>query len=151
MPTVLAGARIKMAEIALEYKTHAQRVLKGMAYPRSYTVVGDMTVDIEHVTTCKDDIKVHMKYTLNMADLTGDEILLHAAKNCNIAWIRKGLFRETNSTDVMEMSNTAVNAADYRPTRKARKIVDPFQAIMDMVKSGTMTKEDAIANLNAME
>ena len=128
----------------------AEIALKGETYARSYVVNGDMAVDIEHVTTCRDDVKVHMKYTLDMSELTGDELLLHAAKNCNIAWIRKDVFREMSSDEVLEMDGMTIDAADHRPTRKVRKVVDPFQAIKDMVSSGTLTKEQAIEMLNAM-
>ena len=58
---------------------------KGEKYNREFVVdVETRCIAVTHVTQCDGGEKVHMSYVLDLSGLTEEEILGHAARNCNI-------------------------------------------------------------------
>ena len=122
---------------------------KGEKYNREFVVdVATKCVAVTHVTQCEDKRKVHMSYVLDMSQLTDEEILGHAARNCNIQWIRPSLFRTKSAEAVMKLNGTTIDAADYRPT-KERGPVDPIEAAVKALMKVGLTREAAIGVLEA--
>jgi len=127
----------------------ATRAVKGEKYSREFVVdVETKCVAITHVTQCKDEKKVHMSYILNLSKLTDEELIGHAARNCNIQWIRPSLFRTKSTEQVMKLNGTTIDASDYRPT-KERGPIDPIEAAVKALMKVGMTRGQAIGVLEA--
>ena len=125
----------------------ATRAVKGEKYNREFVVdVETKCIAVTHVTQCKDEKKVHMSYVLDLSSLTEEEILGHAARNCNIQWIRPSLFRTLSADQAMNLNGQTIDASDYRPT-KERGPVDPIEAAVKALMKVGMTRKAAITVL----
>ena len=122
---------------------------KGEKYSREFVVdVETRCIAVTHVTQCEDKNKVHMSYVLDMSGLSEEEILGHAARNCNIQWVRPSLFRTLSAEQVMKLNGQTINASDHRPT-KERGSIDPIEAAVKALIKVGLTREQAIGVLEA--
>ena len=124
--------------------------MDGEKYSREFVVdVETKTVAITHVSKCDDDQKVHMSYLLDMSGLTEEELFGHAARNCNIQWIRPSLFRKIDSSEAMKLNGTTIDAGDHRPS-KIRGPADPEKSIKNgWKKIDLATKQAMMAEMQA--
>ena len=138
-----------MASEVIDMLEKAVVATKGEKYNREFVVdVETKCIAVTHVTQCEGGKKVHMSYVLDLSKLSEEEILGHAARNCNIQWIRPSLFRTKSAEQVMEMNGQTIDASDHRPT-KERGPVDPIEAAVKALMKLGMTREQAIGVLEA--
>jgi len=138
-----------MASEVIDMLEKAVVATKGEKYNREFVVdIETKCIAVTHVTQCEDKNKVHMSYVLDMSGLSEEEILGHAARNCNIQWVRPSLFRTKSAEAVMELNGQTIDASDYRPT-KERGPVDPIEAAVKTLMKVGLTREAAIGVLEA--
>jgi len=110
------------------------RVLDGVTYPRSNTAdVEKKTVDVVHVTTCKDG-RAYVKTTFDFNGVDDADILECAARHLVIA-CRSVEYRTRTVDEAIEVDGITLDPTDY--IKRERMSGDPLKRAENALKKLT--------------